>query len=200
MGPAFSDDRVHMARVAVSESAQRDDSVQAEPLTLANQMPVWIRSLRAGDDALIRELLVGLDPVSWYYRFLSPYPTALETLVPLLGAVNGQRGLTLIAERVTHGSTHMVGIANIAFSDAGTAEVGVVIGGAWQRQRLGTELARRALRAAEGRGIRQFVGYVTTQNVAARRFLSKVGVVRSVRVIGRVSEYWFSVRATEATG
>jgi RimJ/RimL family protein N-acetyltransferase len=177
-----------------------DNSVQAEPLTLANQMLVWIRALRAGDEPLIRELLVGLDPVSWYYRFLSPYPTALDTLVPLLGALNGQRGLTLIAERVTPGSTRMVGIANIAFSDAGSAEVGVVIGGAWQRQRLGTALALRALRAAEGRGIRQFVGHVATQNVAARRFLSKVGVVQSIRVIGRVSEYGFAVRSTEAAG
>jgi RimJ/RimL family protein N-acetyltransferase len=155
---------------------------------------VGIRALRAGDESQIRELLLGLDPLSWYFRFLSPYPTALDVLAPLLARVDDERGLTVIAEHPLSRVPRLVGIANIAFTGGGMAEVGLLITAAWQRQRLGTELAIRALRAAERRGISRFVGHMAAQNVAARRLLSRVGVVSSIRFAGRMSEYLFTAR------
>jgi RimJ/RimL family protein N-acetyltransferase len=187
--------RTDVVRLAMSRVDGGRADAQREQVMLANQADVWIRALRGGEEQAIRDLLLDLDPVSWYCRFLSPYPTGLDVLVPLLAHVDDERRLTLVAEHRVNGSTRMIGIANVAVTDSGDAEVGLVISGDWQRRRLGTELALRALRAAETRGVTRFVGHVASRNVQARRLLAKVGVVLSVRFAGRVSEYCFTRRS-----
>jgi RimJ/RimL family protein N-acetyltransferase len=168
--------------------------VDGELVTLANHARVWIRPLREGEEQQVRELLFGLDAVSWYNRFLSPYPTAIDLLVRLLSRPEGEWGLSLVAEALLAGCTRLVGIANVARSGTGQGEVGLLIPHAWQRQHVGTELVIRALHAAEVRGMTTFVAHMGAQNIPARRLLAKVGVVRSVRFAGRTSEYSFVPR------
>jgi GNAT superfamily N-acetyltransferase len=61
----------------------------------------------------------------------------------------------------------------------------------WQRQHVGTELARRVLQAAEDRGFHRFVAYVLPRNGAIRAILNSIANVVSAVWGGGVLELAF---------
>jgi RimJ/RimL family protein N-acetyltransferase len=75
--------------------------------------------------------------------------------------------------------------------DDGSAELALVVRDEWQHRHVGTELARRLLRAAEDRGFHRFIVNALSENVAIRKLLNDVGVVLSSRRHGNVFEFAF---------
>ena len=72
-----------------------------------------------------------------------------------------------------------------------TVEVALVVRDDWQRQHVGTELARRVLQAAEVRGFHRFIAYVLPGNGAIRAILNRMADILSAVWGGGVLEFAF---------
>jgi RimJ/RimL family protein N-acetyltransferase len=166
--------------------SELDDSV-----TLPNRKRLRIRALRRGEEGVIRELDAHLSPRTRYLRFLSPLPALPDSVIRLLACVDYRRRLALVAEHDNGHGGEIVGLGSFGAIDDGSAEVALVVRDEWQQQRVGTELARRVLQAAEDRGFHRFIGDVLSENVAIRRLLKHVGDIVSAKVSRGISELTF---------
>ena len=158
---------------------------------LPNRKRLRIRALHRGDEQSIRALDAHLSVRTRYLRFLSPLPAIPDSVARLLASVDYQRRLALVAEQGDGPGREVVGLGSFSAIDHRTAEVALVVRDEWQRQRVGIELARRVLQAAEDRGFHRFIVHVLVDNVAIRRLLKHVGQVVSARVSGGMSELAF---------
>jgi acetyltransferase len=166
--------------------SEGDDNV-----ILSNGKQVRIRFLRQGEDGPIRELWPHLSPRTRYLRFLSILSSLPDSLLCRLTSDSDCGSMALVAEHEADGTPIVVGLANLGAVDHESAEVGLVVRDDWQRQHVGTELARTMMLAAERRGIRRFIGHVLFENVAMRRLLKNVGVIVSAKPDGNVQEVAF---------
>lgn len=163
----------------------------SDNVILSNGQQVRIRLLRQGEEGPIRELWPHLSPRTRYLRFLSILSSLPDSLLHRLISDNGRRSIAIVAEHETDGTPIVIGLANLGAVDEESAEVGLVVRDDWQRQRVGTELARTMMLAAERHGIRRFIGHVLAENVAMRRLLKSVGVIVSAKLDGNVHEVAF---------
>ncbi|HEX7798413.1 MAG TPA: GNAT family N-acetyltransferase [Vicinamibacterales bacterium] len=166
-------------------------SEDSDNVLLSNGKQVRIRFLRQGEDGPIRELWPHLSPRTRYLRFLSMLSSLPDSLLSRLIADNARRSMAMVAEHDTNGTPIVIGLANLGAVDDESAEVGLVVRDDWQRQHVGTELARMMMLAAERRGIHRFIGHVLTENVAMRRLLKNIGVIVSAKPDGNVQEIAF---------
>jgi RimJ/RimL family protein N-acetyltransferase len=96
-----------------------------------------------------------------------------------------------------HGG-HVVALGNVSAIDDERAEVGIVVGDAWQRQGIGVAITSRLLQAAEVRGYHRFVVHGLWANPALRRLLSHVADVESSSARQGVMEITFVRRRPAA--
>lgn len=182
------------------DDACRDSAVAEYPLeleasvTLPNLKRLHIRPLRPSEAGTIRDFYARLSPRTRYQRFLSAMPTLPDSLMRILLCTDYRRRLSLVAEG--GGSAHpcVVGLGSFGAMADGTAELGLVVRDDWQRQRVGTELAVRVLRAAEDRGFDRFTAHFLSDNDAIRNLLHRIGTVVSTKSSGIVSELAFVAR------
>ena len=158
---------------------------------LSNGKQVRIRLLEQGEDRPIRELWPHLSPRTRHLRFHSILSSLPDSLLCRLISDDERRSMAMVAEHETEGTPVVIGLANLGAVDDESAEVGLVVRDDWQRQHVGTELARTMMLAAERRGIRRFIGHILGENVAMRRLLKKIGVVISTKPDGNVQEIAF---------
>ena len=162
-------------------------------VTVINGQSIRIRPLNSHEDSPILELWPHLSLRTRYLRFLSVMTTLPESLTRRLVS-NEQAGtLAFVAEHDSGRGATVVGLANIGGIDDSSAEVGIVVRDDWQRQQIGTALARAVLCAAEQRGFRRFIGHVLDENVAIRKLLRRVGVIVATHTNGNVHEFVFVV-------
>ena len=159
-------------------------------LILPDLRRLHVRALHRCEEEPIRELDSHLSVQSRYLRFLSPLPQLPDSLVRLLACVDYRRTLALVVEGETD-AREIVGLGSFGAVDDCAAEVALLVRDDWQRQRVGLELARRVLAAAESRGFHRFIVHMHTDNVPIRRLLQHVGRVVSAKVSGGVSELAF---------
>ena len=165
-----------------------------DDVTLPNEKIVHIRVLRRCEHAPVRELFAQLSPRTRYLRFFSPLPSLPDSVLRLLTCLDYRRGIALVAESVTGNGREIIGLGSFNAIDDHSAEVALVVRDDWQRQRVGTTLARRVLEAAEARGFHRFVVLVHADNVAIRKLVKKIGAVVSATMSGGVSELAFVPR------
>ena len=166
-------------------------------IVLPNSRSVHIRPLRRCEEDAVRELYDHLSPRTRYLRFFSPMPRLPDSIVRMLACVDYRGHLALVAEHHDGNDREIVGLASFAAIDDGQAEVALVVRDDWQRQRLGTELAGRLLRAAEARGFHRFIANIHWDSVAIRTLLKSVGDVVSTKMSGGTSEYAFVRRRSK---
>jgi acetyltransferase len=171
--------------------ATRQLREENDNVLLSNGKRVRIRFLRHGEDGPIRELWPHLSPRTRYLRFLSILSSLPDSLLSRLIADIDRRSMAIVAEHDTDGTPMVVGLANLGAVDDESAEVGLVVRDDWQRQHVGTELARTMMLAAERRGIRRFIEHVLAENVGMRRLLKHIGVIVSAKSDGNVQEIAF---------
>ena len=160
-------------------------------IVLSNLRLLRIRPLRRCEESTITDLYDHLSPRTRYLRFFSPMPTLPDYIVRMLACVDYRGHLALVAEHDNGNGTEIVGLASFAAIDDGQVEVALVVRDDWQRQRLGTELAGRLLRAAEARGFHRFIANVLWDSVAIRKLLKSLGDVVSTKMSGGTSEIAF---------
>src|SRR5262249_10340274 len=128
-----------------------------ECLILPNRRRLRIRALRRCEVGPIRELYGHLSPRTRYLRFFLTVPTLPDSVLRLLASVDYIERLALLAEHENEKGLEVVGLASFGAVDERSAEVGLVVRDEWQRQHVGTTLARRVLKAAEDRGYHRFI-------------------------------------------
>jgi RimJ/RimL family protein N-acetyltransferase len=145
-----------------------------------------IRPVRRADEGVVREFFNRLSPRTRYLRFFSPMPTVPESILRAMITVDDRR-VALLAEVETAGGAEIVALGNFGAIDESRGEVALVVGDQWQRQGIGTAVARRVLRAAHARGFNRFVAHALWENRAIRRLLRHVGDIVSTETRQGVS-------------
>jgi RimJ/RimL family protein N-acetyltransferase len=145
-----------------------------------------IRPVRRADERVVREFFDRLSPRTRYLRFLSPMPTLPDSIFSQIIADDDRR-VALLAEVETATGAEIVAIGNFGAIDERGGEVALVVGDRWQRQGIGTAVARRVLRAAHARGFTRFVAHALWENRAIRKLLRHVGDIVSAETRHGVS-------------
>jgi len=170
-----------------------------EDLILSDYKRVHLRALRRCEEKPIRDLYASLSPRTRYLRFFSPMPVLPDTLVRMLACVDYRHNLALLAEHDNGGETEVIGLGSFGAAEGNDVnrhvEVALVIRDDWQRMRIGTEMARRILQAAEDRGFHRFIVHMHSDNLATRRLLKNVGEIVSATMHGAMSEVAFVRRS-----
>jgi len=159
-------------------------------VTLPNRRRIRIRYLRRREERPIRELDAGLSRQTRYLRFFSAMSELPDSLVSRLAAVDCRRHVALVAESAS-ADTRTIALGSFGAIDDESAEVALVVCDDWQGQRLGTELARRVLDAAEARGFHRFVANVLSDNIPIRRIVENLGEIVAAKWSGNSYELAF---------
>jgi RimJ/RimL family protein N-acetyltransferase len=158
---------------------------------LPNGRRLHIRPLRAGEEQTIRELYARLSDRTRYQRFLFLTRELPEPVLRLLVGVDYHHRLALVAEEASEAGAAIVGLSSFSSLDDESAELGLVVRDDWQRQRVGTELARRVMQAAEDRGFHRFVANILPDNIAIRRIVKGSGEIVSAKTSAGLTELVF---------
>src|SRR5215475_4548131 len=129
------------------------------------------RSLRPGEDGVVRDLFARLSLPTRYLRFFLPLPVLSDSLLRMIGGAEDQGRIAMVAE-TDDIPRQVVALGNVAPAGYGRGEVGLVVADAWQRRGIGSALADRLLRAAQDCGYRKFVVYSLIGNPAVRPLLA----------------------------
>jgi len=168
-------------------TARSDDRVALEAeLTRADNRRLHIRPLRRCEDDASRAFYARLSPRTRYLRFFSPMPFLPDAVLRLLTSVDYRRNVSLVAEDGA-GTGEIVALASFGATDDDCGEVALVVRDDWQRQRVETALADRVLRAAEDLGFCRLVVHVTSDNLAIRKLLTRVGDVETAAVAAQLA-------------
>ena len=160
-----------------------------ERLMLPDLTRLRIRALRHCEIETVRALYAQLSARTRYLRFFSAMPELSESMERLLTCGDPMRRLAIVAELDdVPAGMGVIGLASFVALDDTAAEIAVVVRDDWQRQRVGTALMSRIMRAAEERGFHRFVVNVLAENVAARQLLSRGLELLSSTMSGGVSE------------
>ena len=86
-------------------------------------------------------------------------PVVPDSLVRLLADVSDPRRLAVVAQLDNVHGGDVVALGHLAVIDDDYAELGLVVADAWQRQGIGTALARKLIDAGAAHGYRRFVAF-----------------------------------------
>ena len=154
--------------------------------------PVRIRPIGADDGARLQASHARLSPESRYRRFLGAKPTLSESDARYFVQIDGSDHVAYVATATVAGQEgEIVAVARfIRIAEASsTAEFAIVVGDAYQRRGLATEMLRRLAVAARRRGITRFRASMLSDNVAIQRMLELLAVGEvSYKRCGSVTE------------
>jgi RimJ/RimL family protein N-acetyltransferase len=174
-----------------------DPAEEIEYVTLPNQKRLRIRALRPSEEGPIRDLDTRLSRQTRYRRFFSAMSVLPDSLVQTLARVDHSH-VSLVAEYDAADGRRIVALGSFGAVDEVCVEVALVVCDEWQGQRVGTELARRILAAAERRGFHRFIAHMLSDNVAIRRLLRQLGELVWAKTTGSVQELVFVRRSPSA--
>ena len=171
------------------------------PLRPLTEPEIAIRPIRADDGDRLRTSHDRLSPETRYRRFLAAKPQLTSADARYLAEVDGCDHFALVATRPDLPDEPIVGVARFVrdATDSRTAEMAIVIGDAYQRQGLGTELVGRLAEAALERGITRFRATMFVDNRGIRRLLERLsdGPLEH-RLMGSVLEVELGLRRPAA--
>jgi GNAT superfamily N-acetyltransferase len=123
---------------------------------------------------VVDAVFAQLSPQSRFLRFHSPVPRLPGPVRAGLVDLDGRSRAAIVAEVLGPDGPAPVGIARLAYTGDGTADVAVAVVDAWQRLGVGSRLVAALAALAEQLGYTKLSGAVLPENVAM------LGMVRSV--------------------
>ena len=150
---------------------------------------VRLRLTRPSDAALVADFLDRLSPETRGRRFLGAEPEVAEAAVRHFTFYDPRERLTIAATTPARGGELIVGLADVAFLEAGLAEIGVVVADDRQRRGLGKLLSEAIASLAVKRGATRLRAQMSFDNTPMLRLLERLG--RTVRTVDgdRVTAY-----------
>ena len=167
------------------------DILDDERIDLRNGCSVSIRPLRRGEEGTVREFCTRLSPRARYLRFFQRMPVVPDSLVRLLADVSDPRRLAVVAQLDNVHGGGVLALGHLAAISDDYAELGLVVADAWQRQGIGTVLARKLIDAGAAHGFRRFVAFGLSHNAGWQRVLRPLADIVSTRTRLEVSEVTF---------
>jgi RimJ/RimL family protein N-acetyltransferase len=151
---------------------------------------VLIRRIRPDDKEFLARLLRMLSDRSVQRRFLTAKRTFSKSELRYLTEVDGHDHVALVAESLTVGARHVIGVARFIRwrDDPQAAEAAIVVADPWQGRGLGSLLARELARRARGVGVKRFTATIAADNLPAHRLMRKLSAHLEERHEGRVDE------------
>jgi acetyltransferase len=134
---------------------------------------VTIRLVRASDAARLQQFIRGLSPSSRYLRFLMAIQELSEDMLDRF--VHPQPGREGVLVAISPAG-HITGLTQYVADEAGDGcEVAIVVGDAWHRQGLGTELLAALMVVAQDNEIGHVHADVLADNHAMLALARKLG-------------------------
>jgi RimJ/RimL family protein N-acetyltransferase len=140
---------------------------------------VVVRSLRPSDEDGLARMFEGLSDSSRYRRFLNGKPRVSRAALQRLMEVDHRDHEALVA--VPDHGTEVIGEARYVrdSGDPAVAEMAISVADSWQRQGLGTTLARTLAHRAADEGVEEFSAEVLVDNDGIRQLIEQVGPVET---------------------
>jgi GNAT superfamily N-acetyltransferase len=135
---------------------------------LSDGTPLVIRPIRSDDKKLLATALEHLSESTVQRRFLTAKTRLSRSELRYLTEVDGRNHVALVVESPTQPVRHFIGV------DPGAAEVAIVVADHWQKQGVGSLLARELAARAKGVGIRRLTATMSADNVAAHKLMHKL--------------------------
>jgi GNAT superfamily N-acetyltransferase len=141
---------------------------------------VSIRELCAPEAAAVVDAVFrGLSAQSRYLRFHSPVSHLSDPLRRQLVNLEDRQRAALVAEAVDHAGSTPIGLAHLAGTDTGSADVAVAVVDAWQRRGVGRRLLAAAVELADELGYTELRGTVLPENRGMRRLAGRFPQART---------------------
>lgn len=157
-------------------------------LRLRDGRTVLIRPITPSDAPELAEAIRSADAYTLRRRFLGAPPHLTPALLTHLSTVDYQSRFALVA--ADPASRHGVAIARYESStQAGVAEVAVVVDPAWRRVGLATALVEMLAQAALDRGIHSFSAYYLAQNRPVVALLGLAGDAGRPQIRQGIAEF-----------
>ena len=151
-----------------------------------------IRPIRGDDGERLQASHARLSPETVYRRYLGHKPQLSIADTRYLVDIDGCHHFALVATV----DQDIIAVARFIRieSQPGVAEFAIVVGDAYQRQGVATDLMRRLAEAAAERGLHRFRASILSDNVGIRRLMAKIaaGPLAEQRQ-GSVSEVEFEL-------
>jgi RimJ/RimL family protein N-acetyltransferase len=150
-----------------------------ELVTLPCGTEIGIRPITPDDGRHLQAAYVRLSPTSQYQRFLTVKPRLSTSELQYLTHVDGIGHVALIATPTDH-PNFILGVGRYVRlpDDAHSAELGIVVGDAWQRSGIAAALLERLSAIAAKNGIERLTATMLADNVAAHKLMHKLGAGR----------------------
>jgi acetyltransferase len=161
-----------------------------DAVTLKSGREAWIRPIAPGDGPALSAAYEQLSDETKYKRFLAVKPHLTGSDVRYLIDIDPERHVALVAT-TKDDPRDIIGVARFVIipEDLETAEFAIVIGDPYQNDGLGSKLMERLAGEAQARGVKQFLGTMLADNVAAHRLtMSLAGELAHHRHLGPVDE------------
>ncbi|MDQ6606369.1 MAG: GNAT family N-acetyltransferase [Actinomycetota bacterium] len=166
-----------------------------ETVSLRSGRTVAIRRIRPDDLNRLRAAHDRLSPESKYARFLAAKPHLSLADARYLVDVDGWNHFALVATSV-EGPEEILGVARFVRlpEDRRVAEFAIVVGDAFQREGLASELLERLADAALAQGIERFTATTLATNEAVHRLIRRLaGRLPRARRVGHLDEIEFEL-------
>ncbi len=140
-------------------------------------MDATVRQMRAGDAAMHREFIAGLDPGDLRFRFGSRIDEVPPARLGSVTKVDQEREATFVAiARTAVGDPEIVGEIRVQ-DDTGapTSEFAIAVRSDRQRRGLGRVLLESAIAFCRARGVRMLYGLVEPSNAAMIGLARRLG-------------------------
>ncbi len=180
------------ARGGLDLHASADPPVPAacgEPVWLPDGHEIRIRPIEPGDAEQLKLAFDQLGALTRYRSLLNRIaylrPADLDYLTDVDHASHEQ----LVAQDAATGEG--VGSAGYVCEprDAARARMLIVVADQWQHRGVGTALAQRLTARARAAGVERFDARTIVGHIAARRMLSRMGEIESVRRADGITEF-----------
>jgi GNAT superfamily N-acetyltransferase len=158
---------------------------------LADGTPIYVRSIRPEDKALLVGGLARMSPASREKRFLSAKPRFTLNELRYLTEVDGIDHVAYVALR-GDAPRELVAVGRLVRTgkNPAAAEIAVAVGDCWQRRGVGTLLGDLLATAARDRDIRWLTATMAADNEAAHRLFNHVSTQLRQERDGGVDEVW----------
>lgn len=140
---------------------------------------VTIRPLRPGDTSTVSAVFDGLGPESRRLRFGGGKAVLVQGELERLARVDGRRHVL-----VAYGDGKPVALAQLVRLGAASAEIACVVADEWQRQGIGTALARLLAADAAAAGIVELRAHMHAANRASLSLMRKATRIVAGRLDG----------------
>jgi acetyltransferase len=138
-----------------------------------------IRAIRGDDAPMLQSFVRRLSARSRYFRFFVALAELSAAELKRLVDMDRRRGMAVVA--LSERSDTIIAEARCVLDDdSSSAEFAVAVADEFQRRGLGTELVKKLLAYASGKGVRRLFGLIKADNQAmlalARRLGFQIGV------------------------